>query len=33
MRRLLAPATAGINAARHVVRYLTYQMSGPRQDR
>jgi hypothetical protein len=32
MRRLFTPASAGINAARHLVWYLGYQISGSRPD-
>jgi hypothetical protein len=28
MKRLLAPATIGLNAARHLAWYLSYQVSG-----
>jgi hypothetical protein len=28
MKRLLAPATLGLNAARHLAWYLSYQVSG-----
>jgi hypothetical protein len=32
MRRLFTPASAGIDAARHRVWYLGYQISGTRPD-
>jgi hypothetical protein len=28
MKRFLAPATIGLNAARHLAWYLSYQVSG-----
>lgn len=34
MRQLLAPVSAGLGYARHLVWYLSYQISGcPRSDR
>jgi hypothetical protein len=30
MRRILTPTAAGFNAARHLVWYLNYQISGAR---
>jgi hypothetical protein len=32
MRRLLTPASAGLSAARHLVWYFGYQISGSRFD-
>jgi len=32
MRKLLTPASAGLSAARHIVWYLGYQISGSRFD-
>jgi hypothetical protein len=31
MRRILSPTVAGLNAARHIVWYLNYQISGARE--
>lgn len=33
MKTLLTPAVAGLNVARHLVRYLNHQMAGSRQTR
>jgi hypothetical protein len=30
MRRLMAPVNAGVNAARHVLWYLSYHAQGPK---
>jgi hypothetical protein len=31
MRRLLTPVNAGLDAARHLLRYLRYHAGGPRR--
>jgi hypothetical protein len=33
MKRFLAPAALGLNAARHVVWYVSYQVSGEARPR
>jgi hypothetical protein len=33
MKRILQPTVAGMNAARHLVWYLNYQISGARDHR
>ena len=33
MRRLLTPVTAGVNAAKHVVWFLSYHAQGQRPSR
>jgi hypothetical protein len=31
MRRLLSPVNVSVNAARHVIWYLSYHVSGPQR--
>ena len=33
MKRLLAPVTLGVSAARHLAWYVSYQVSGEARDR